>query len=394
MRLTLTGIGPAAGFPLPDCPCATCSRARRDGVVSRPAQLESSDGWALGVDGEVELSNDRLDSVAAGEGVRVVRLPELGTIVWAPQGGEPEEAVVGSLVELLAGEPARAVYLGPAAEPATEDGEMPSVGCARTLARLRAKGVIGPQTRSILLGFGHEESHPGRLAACLPVWGAELGRSGLVLDLSESEPAVPPLGGRVLVLGGSGSGKSAFAEQMLSAAPEVVYIATGPKPLDETDAADSSAQESQPGDEPLPTEHPEDDEWAARVEKHKNRRPDWWGTLETIEVAGPLADDRRAVLLDSVGTWLSGVLDACGAWEEREGWREALDAQIEELLRVWRERPFPLVAVSDEVGWSIVPATESGRLFRDQLGRLNAKLADASEDVFVVVAGRLVRTEP
>ncbi len=191
--------------------------------------------------------------------------------------------------------------------------------------------------------------------------GAELGRSGLVLDLSESEPAVPPLGGRVLVLGGSGSGKSAFAEQMLSAAPEVVYIATGPKPLDETDAADSSAQESQPGDEPLPTEHPEDDEWAARVEKHKNRRPDWWGTLETIEVAGPLADDRRAVLLDSVGTWLSGVLDACGAWEEREGWREALDAQIEELLRVWRERPFPLVAVSERwAGRSCRPPSPAG----------------------------------
>ena len=399
MRLTLTGIGPSAGFPLPDCPCATCSRARRDGVTSRPAQLESSDGWTLGVDGEVQQPGDaRVDSVAVGESVRVVRLAELGTMVWAPQVGEPEDAVLGSLAGQLGGDPARAVYLGPAPEPGAEDGEMPSVGCARTLARLRARGVVGPDTRCILVGLGHEESHPGRLAACLPVWGAELGHSGLVLDLGETalygQSAEPQLGGRVLVLGGSGSGKSAFAEQMLSAAPEVLYIATGPKPVAETEEADAASDEGSAGDEPLPTEHAEDDEWAARIEKHKNRRPDWWGTLETIEVAGPLAGDRRAILLDSVGTWLSGVLDACGAWEEREGWREALDAQIEELLRVWRERPFPLVAVSDEVGWSIVPATESGRLFRDQLGRLNAKLADASEDVFVVVAGRLVRTEP
>jgi adenosylcobinamide kinase/adenosylcobinamide-phosphate guanylyltransferase len=40
-----------------------------------------------------------------------------------------------------------------------------------------------------------------------------------------------------------------------------------------------------------------------------------------------------------------------------------------------------------------VPSTESGRMFREELGRLNAKLADASEDVFVVVAGRLLQTD-
>ncbi|MCD5311569.1 bifunctional adenosylcobinamide kinase/adenosylcobinamide-phosphate guanylyltransferase [Kineosporia babensis] len=323
----------------------------------------------------------------------------MGTVVWAPQVGEPDDVVVEALNRQLGGQAPRAIYLGPVPNAAADDGEMPSVGCARTLARLRAAGVIGPGTRCVLLGFGHRETHPARLAACLPVWGAELGALGQTLDLesdgaaASSAAAVARVGataGRVLVLGGSGSGKSAFAEQMLSAAPEVVYLATGPKPT----AAEDVSSLPGPDDEQSPTEHPEDDEWNARVRKHQDRRPAWWSTLETIDVVQPLAEDGRAILLDSVGTWLSGVLDRCGAWDDRPGWREQLDADVEELLQAWTGRSAPLVAVSDEVGWSIVPATESGRLFRDQLGRLNAKLADASEDVFVVVAGRLLRTDP
>ncbi len=251
MRLTLTGIGPAEGFPLDGCPCSACSRARRDGREVRPARLESSDGWALGVDGQVQSSPDVFE-VAAG--VVVVRVGELGTIVWAPQVGEPDDAVVESLAEHLGGEQPAAVFLGPVPNAESDDGEMPSVGCARTLARLRARKLIGPATRCVLVGFGHRESHPARLAACLPVWGAELGVAGSVLEVSAPQK---PSVGRVLVLGGSGSGKSAFAEQMLSAAPEVVYLATGPKPVDAAEPAE--------GEEALPTEHPEDDEWTARA---------------------------------------------------------------------------------------------------------------------------------
>ncbi len=51
----------------------------------------------------------------------------------------------------------------------------------------------------------------------------------------------------------------------------------------------------------------------------------------------------------------------------------------------------PVVAVSNEVGSGVVPGTRAGVLFRDALGRLNQRLADASEDVRVVVAGRVQR---
>jgi adenosylcobinamide kinase/adenosylcobinamide-phosphate guanylyltransferase len=38
----------------------------------------------------------------------------------------------------------------------------------------------------------------------------------------------------------------------------------------------------------------------------------------------------------------------------------------------------------------VVPETSAGRLFRDELGRLNRRLAQESDRVLIVVAGRLL----
>ncbi|MEV5504612.1 bifunctional adenosylcobinamide kinase/adenosylcobinamide-phosphate guanylyltransferase, partial [Nonomuraea fuscirosea] len=58
------------------------------------------------------------------------------------------------------------------------------------------------------------------------------------------------------------------------------------------------------------------------------------------------------------------------------------------VVAAWGQAPRPVVAVSDEVGMGVVPATASGRAFRDALGRLNERLAAESEYVALVVAGR------
>ena len=47
-----------------------------------------------------------------------------------------------------------------------------------------------------------------------------------------------------------------------------------------------------------------------------------------------------------------------------------------------------VVLVSNEVGQGVVPETRSGREFRDELGRLNARVAEAVDHVTLVVAGR------
>ena len=56
----------------------------------------------------------------------------------------------------------------------------------------------------------------------------------------------------------------------------------------------------------------------------------------------------------------------------------------------------PLVLVSNEVGYGIVPATPLGRAFRDAQGRLNQRVAECCDAVVLVVAGcpSLVKPAP
>lgn len=155
---------------------------------------------------------------------------------------------------------------------------------------------------------------------------------------------------RVLVLGGSASGKSAYAESLLADEPAVDYIATA-------------------------YDHAIDSEWTDRIAAHRARRAAHWHTVETLDVAPILRVDGSAVLLDSITTWLS-----------------ASDAErVDELCVAWASTPRRVVAVSDEVGSGVVPATESGRLFREELGRLNQRLAADADEVHLVVAGLPLR---
>jgi adenosylcobinamide kinase/adenosylcobinamide-phosphate guanylyltransferase len=49
-----------------------------------------------------------------------------------------------------------------------------------------------------------------------------------------------------------------------------------------------------------------------------------------------------------------------------------------------------VVVVTNEVGWSLVPTTPSGRFFQDELGRLDAQVAAVAAHVHLVVAGRVL----
>ena len=167
---------------------------------------------------------------------------------------------------------------------------------------------------------------------------------------------------RVLVLGGARSGKSAFAQSLLADVGDVCYVATGPS-----------------GDD--------DPEWLARVERHRRQRPAAWHTVETTDLVGVLAATDAPLLIDCVTLWLTAVLDEAGGWEQRTGYDTAVQRRVDALVGAWRERRTTAVAVSDEVGWGVVPDTWSGRLFRDQLGLLNQSLAKESDEVWLLVAG-------
>src|SRR6266704_3578501 len=163
----------------------------------------------------------------------------------------------------------------------------------------------------------------------------------------------------VLVLGGIRSGKSEYAESLVSHATEVRYVATA----------------APAGDDP---------EWAARLAAHRDRRPATWLTEEVGadpgRLAGLLAEAKpdQTVLVDDLGGWMAALLTAGGPV------REPVDALAEAV----RESAGRLVVVSPEVGLSVVPATEVGRAFADALGTANRALADVCDAVVLVVAGQ------
>ncbi|WP_433262894.1 bifunctional adenosylcobinamide kinase/adenosylcobinamide-phosphate guanylyltransferase [Micromonospora vinacea] len=169
----------------------------------------------------------------------------------------------------------------------------------------------------------------------------------------------------VLVLGGIRSGKSEFAESLVTDAPVVRYVATAPE-----------------GD-------PEDTEWATRLAAHRARRPGSWTTEETTEDPRRLADvlesaePNEMVLVDDLGGWVTVLLDP----DHQPADDVATIAELAEAIRGCAAR---VVLVSPEVGLSLVPTTPLGRAFTDALGAANRAVADACDAVVLVVAGQPV----
>jgi adenosylcobinamide kinase/adenosylcobinamide-phosphate guanylyltransferase len=253
------------------------------------------------------------------------------------------------------------------------------------LGGLRHRGLAGASTVVAVLHADHRVSSEEELARRCGFWDVAVPQDGDILATPASHITglTAPAGQagqaghgqqrRVLVLGGARSGKSRHAELRLAAEPHVTYLAAGPYP---------------PG--PPPTADPE---WSQRVAVHQSRRPPWWRTVETLDAAAALRSESRAILFDGAGTWLAAVMAESGAWADGQQGApaaalERVEARVSELIAAWRETRARVVAVTDEVGSSVHPETHAGRLFRDQLGWLNQRLAAESEEAVLMVAGR------
>ncbi|MEU4095090.1 bifunctional adenosylcobinamide kinase/adenosylcobinamide-phosphate guanylyltransferase [Streptomyces sp. NPDC026673] len=394
MELTLLGTGGPDGLPLPGCPCAACAAAVGDQARAATALLV--DGVLL-IDLTPGLALTAARSGHSLAGVRQVLLshPHDGPAVEIPAGlPAPGRVPSGQEVTLPTGHRVRAVpvdapgtgyevtgpegerllYLppecGPAGLPeAVEPYRMvllDAVARPDALARLRAAGAIGRTTDVVAVHVDHG-AHPGpELRRRLAALGARVVPDGTTLTVGDLHD-VPDVPRRTLVLGGARSGKSVEAERRLSAFPDVVYVATG------------GARDGDP-------------EWAQRVALHRERRPGSWQTVETCDLLPLLAEaDGPALLIDCLSLWLTHTMDELGAWDD-ETWARGAEGELRhrvaELTAAWRATRRTVVAVSNEVGSGVVPATASGRRFRDELGRLNAALADESEHVVLVIAGQ------
>ncbi|WP_326630946.1 MULTISPECIES: bifunctional adenosylcobinamide kinase/adenosylcobinamide-phosphate guanylyltransferase [unclassified Streptomyces] len=396
MELTLLGTGAPDGLPRPECPCAACATAR--GPRARAATALLVDDALL-----LDLTPGAVFAAArAGHsltGVRQVLLthPHDGPAMELPAGLPPAARVPdgqeltlisghriravsmdapGTGYEVTAPEGERLLYMPPGAAPAgladrvAQPYEMvvgDVTGRPDAVARLRAVEAIGPATEVIAVHIDHDAPPGPELDRRLAASGARTVPDGTTLVVGDYQ-AVPDVPRRTLVTGGARSGKSVEAERRLETFPEVVYVATG-------GGRDGDA------------------EWAARIGLHRERRPAAWRTEETCELVELLESDGPPLLIDCLSLWLTDAMDQVDAWSDTawaNGGETALRKRIAELVGAVRGTRRTVVAVTNEVGSGVVPATASGRRFRDELGRLNAAFADECEHVLLVVAGQAV----
>jgi adenosylcobinamide kinase/adenosylcobinamide-phosphate guanylyltransferase len=179
------------------------------------------------------------------------------------------------------------------------------------------------------------------------------------------------MGRIILVTGGARSGKSSYAEQLAATTGEnIAYIATA-KALDA--------------------------EMDDRIAKHRLQRPASWRTFESpaspSTVIAAEGGHYEGILLDCLTVMITNRLLAHAMdWEQpaiEQLHRVEADvmAEINAIIDAAASSRTPLIAVTNEVGYGIVPLSPMARFFRDCAGRANQRMAGAAEQVFLVVSG-------
>jgi adenosylcobinamide kinase / adenosylcobinamide-phosphate guanylyltransferase len=161
-----------------------------------------------------------------------------------------------------------------------------------------------------------------------------------------------------VLLGGARSGKSHLALSLATdARAPVTFVATG-------EALDA--------------------EMADRIRRHREERPEGWTVVEEPYLLGEAlvaADPRHTVIVDCLTLWVANAL-------ERDGDAGTVLDAARSTARTAATREASTIAITNEVGLGIVPATPLGRTYRDLLGSVNSAWVAESEAAFLVVAGR------
>ena len=179
----------------------------------------------------------------------------------------------------------------------------------------------------------------------------------------------------VLIIGGARSGKSGFAQELaLKLGEPVLFVATATA-----------------GDE----------EMAERIAQHRKARPATWSTLEATtgigdKICGQLGQ-AEVVIVDCITLLVNNIFsryDQQGEQINASQVEEEITAEIEELIKSVKRIDALFIIVTNELGTGLVPPSKVARLYRDLLGKANQKLAEVSEEVYLMVAGIPVRIKP
>lgn len=172
----------------------------------------------------------------------------------------------------------------------------------------------------------------------------------------------------VLITGGTRSGKSSFGEKLLKDSDDVLYIATS-KVFDI--------------------------EMAERVRLHKERRNPKWETYEGYKGISKVIEstEKSKIMLECVGTMVTNLM--FDTYEDFEGVsKEDVRVMENEILKEFthiieavKNYNKELILITNEVGLGLVSEYKLGRIFTDILGRINQKLGEVSDQVYLTACG-------
>jgi adenosylcobinamide kinase/adenosylcobinamide-phosphate guanylyltransferase len=174
-----------------------------------------------------------------------------------------------------------------------------------------------------------------------------------------SAASTTDVGALTLLIGGARSGKSTLAVELGRRHDgDVVFVATA---------------------------EAFDDDMRARIDAHRDERPDW-PTIEApidLSAAVSSAPSTALLIVDCITVWVGNLFEHVSSAERRT-------QSYTELIQALTARTGPTVVVSNEVGLGLHPETSLGREYRDELGRLNQQIAGAADRSLLLVAGRAV----
>ncbi|PXW93281.1 adenosylcobinamide kinase /adenosylcobinamide-phosphate guanylyltransferase [Sphaerotilus hippei] len=131
-----------------------------------------------------------------------------------------------------------------------------------------------------------------------------------------------------------------------------------------------------------------DAEMASRIQRHRAERAAGFDTVEApLHLAAALAAAARPdrlLLVDCLTLWLTNWLMPMHGAPDLDGWA----AEQQRLIDTLAGLASPVLFVSNEVGWGIVPMGREVRDYVDELGRLNQRVASACGQLTLMVAGQ------
>ena len=141
-----------------------------------------------------------------------------------------------------------------------------------------------------------------------------------------------------------------------------------------------------------------DEEMRRRIEKHKRRRPASWKTLEiTTDIGSHISQKvgvAGVVIVDCITLLVNNIFGQYGDQTEASLIEKKVAEETDKLIECIEQSSATFIIVTNELGLGLVPTGEMSRLYRDLLGEANQRLAEAADEVYLMVSGLPVQIKP